>query len=36
MTVYLNKPYRNKLYNYINELDISAEEKQQLWKDLGF
>ena len=33
---YSIKPYRNELYNYINGLDISAEEKQQLWKDLGF
>lgn len=33
---YSIKPYKNELYNYINGLDISAEEKQQLWKNLGF
>lgn len=33
---YSIKPYKNELYNYLNSLDISAEEKQQVWKDLGF
>lgn len=33
---YSIKPYKNELYNYLNSLNISAEEKQQVWKDLGF
>ena len=33
---YSLKPYTYELRNYINSLNISAEEKQQLWTQLGF
>ena len=33
---YSVKPYKNQIYAYINSLNISANEKQRIWKSFGF
>ena len=33
---YSLKAYQNDLFNYINGLNISAEEKKKVWSELGF
>ena len=36
MAGYSVKAYRNQLFEYINSLNISVDEKNTLWKNLGF
>lgn len=36
MAGYSVKGYRNQLFEYINSLNISVDEKNTLWKNLGF
>jgi len=33
---YSIRQYQSHMFSYVNNLDISAEEKQRLWEELGF
>ena len=33
---YSIRQYKSHMFSYVNNLDISAEEKQRLWEELGF